>query len=179
MHNKKLYVAYGSNLNLRQMAMRCPTAKLVGTGVINGYTLQFKGMPNGAFATIAPKENAFVPVALWEITPRDERALDMYEGYPSHYFKQNIAVALPDKTVNAMVYLMNLNMQFGIPSQRYYDTIFEGYTQCGLDTDYLNKAVDDSIAKYQEQVEQELHENELDEESEADYGEGFGQQYKW
>ena len=26
----KLYIAYGSNLNLPQMAGRCPTAKVVG-----------------------------------------------------------------------------------------------------------------------------------------------------
>lgn len=38
----KLYVAYGSNLNLKQMAYRCPTATLVGTGVIENYELQFK-----------------------------------------------------------------------------------------------------------------------------------------
>ena len=31
----KLYVAYGSNLNLKQMAYRCPTATLVGTGAVS------------------------------------------------------------------------------------------------------------------------------------------------
>lgn len=40
----KLYIAYGSNLNLRQMKYRCPTAKLVGKGTIENYELQFKGM---------------------------------------------------------------------------------------------------------------------------------------
>ena len=39
----KLYVAYGSNLNKEQMRYRCPTAKFVGTGIIEGYELQFKG----------------------------------------------------------------------------------------------------------------------------------------
>ena len=33
----KLYLAYGSNLNLEQMANRCPTAKVVGNSKINGY----------------------------------------------------------------------------------------------------------------------------------------------
>lgn len=32
--SKKLYIAYGSNLNLKQMKYRCPTAKLVGKGTI-------------------------------------------------------------------------------------------------------------------------------------------------
>ena len=49
----KLYVAYGSNLNREQMRYRCPTAKFVGTGIIEGYELQFKGALHGACATIA------------------------------------------------------------------------------------------------------------------------------
>lgn len=92
--SKRLYVAYGSNLNIRQMKYRCPTAKLYGVGTIEDYELQFKGQPNGAFATIAPKEGASVPVAVWEIQPRDEQSLDRYEGYPSHYFKQDVPVQL-------------------------------------------------------------------------------------
>ena len=58
--SKRLYVAYGSNLNIRQMKYRCPTAKLYGVGTIEDYELQFKGQPNGAFATIAPKEGTSV-----------------------------------------------------------------------------------------------------------------------
>ena len=52
----KIYVAYGSNLNLEQMSFRCPTAKLIATGMIDNYELQFKGQPNCSFATIAPKQ---------------------------------------------------------------------------------------------------------------------------
>lgn len=92
--SKRLYVAYGSNLNIRQMKYRCPGAKLYGRGVIEDYALQFKGQPHGAFATIAPKEGASVPVAVWEISEKNEQALDRYEGYPSHYFKQNVPVQL-------------------------------------------------------------------------------------
>ena len=77
--SKRLYVAYGSNLNIRQMKYRCPGAKLYGTGVIEDYALQFKGQPHGAFATIAPKEGACVPVAVWEISKQNEQALDCYE----------------------------------------------------------------------------------------------------
>lgn len=80
--SKRLYVAYGSNLNIQQMASRCPGAKLYGTGVIENFELQFKGQPHGAFATIAPKDGASVPVAVWEISKRNEQALDLYEGIP-------------------------------------------------------------------------------------------------
>ena len=69
---KRLYVAYGRNLNILQMKQRCPTAKLCGTGTVENYQLQFKGRPQSAFATISPKEGSSVPVAVWELQPRDE-----------------------------------------------------------------------------------------------------------
>ena len=68
--SKKLYIAYGSNLNLNQMKYRCPTAKLVGKGTIENYELQFKGMPNCSYATIAPCIGKSVPVALWNFSER-------------------------------------------------------------------------------------------------------------
>ena len=147
---KRWYIAYGSNLNLRQMAMRCPTARLLGTGLVENYELQFKGMPHGSFATIGPKKGASVPVGVWEITPRDEIALDVYEGYPRHYFKKNLTVAMEGQEVTAMAYIMNLQMNFGIPTQRYYNTVLEGYEQCGLDVAMLNRAVDASIERYRQ-----------------------------
>lgn len=147
---KRWYIAYGSNLNLRQMAMRCPTARLAGTGLVENYELQFKGMPHGAFATIAPQKGAAVPVGVWEITARDEKALDVYEGFPHHYFKKNLTVTMEGQEVTAMAYIMNLQMNFGIPTQRYYNTVLEGYEQNGLDVSVLNRAVDASIERYRQ-----------------------------
>ena len=105
--SKRLYVAYGSNLNIHQMKHRCPTAKLYGTGEIKNYELQFKGNPDSAFATIFPREGASVPVAVWEIQPRDERSLDRYEGYPQIYRRYTVDVILDDGTeLPALIYEM-------------------------------------------------------------------------
>lgn len=145
---KRLYAAYGSNLNIRQMKYRCPGAKLYGTGVIDHYELQFKGQPHSAFATIAPKEGASVPAAVWEISERDEQSLDRYEGYPSHYFKQSIPVRLDGKEVSAMVYIMDLRMDFGLPSVYYYQTVREGYNDCKLDANLLDEAVVESAVRF-------------------------------
>ena len=163
---KRLYVAYGSNLNFQQMKYRCPTAKLYGTGTINNYELQFKGQPGRAFATIAPKEGASVPAAVWEIQPKDERSLDIYEGYPGHYFKQNVSVQLGGEEVSAMVYVMNLKMQFALPSVHYYQTVHEGYKDCGLDTDILDQAVGTSAARIYSSVAEAIEQQGL-----FDYGE--------
>lgn len=145
---KRLYVAYGSNLNVAQMKYRCPTAKLYGTGTLEGYELQFKGYPSSAFATIAQKEGASVPVAVWEIQPQDEKSLDRYEGYPSHYFKEDVTVKLANEEVSAMVYIMNQRMRFGLPSVSYYDTVLQGYKDCGLDTTALENALKESTQEF-------------------------------
>lgn len=49
---KRYYIAYGSNLDIRQMRWRCPTAKIVGTAAIHGYELLYKGSQTGAYLTI-------------------------------------------------------------------------------------------------------------------------------
>ncbi len=85
---KRYYIAYGSNLNIRQMRIRCPHARVIGTAVINDYELLFKGSRTGAYLTIEPKVGSEVPVAVWEVTESDEAALDRYEGYPVFYYKK-------------------------------------------------------------------------------------------
>jgi len=83
MKKKTLYIAYGSNINLEQMACRCPTATKFGSGTISDYELQFRRV-----ATIVPKTDSVVPVLLWELEPSDEKGLDRYEGYPNFYRKE-------------------------------------------------------------------------------------------
>ena len=138
----KLYIAYGSNLNLPQMAQRCPAAKVVGASEIKNYALLFRGGRHGAVATIEPCEGSSIPVLLWKITPKDEAALDIYEGYPSFYEKQSMELPLNGQTVSAMVYVMTPGHRLGYPSDYYYNTIREGYKTAGFDPAVLERAVE-------------------------------------
>lgn len=144
--NKKgketLYIAYGSNLNLPQMAVRCPTAKVVGASELKDYELLFRGSPYQAVATVEPKEGSTVPVLLWKIREADELSLDHYEGYPSFYEKQTMEVELDGKPVSAMVYVMTPGRRFGIPSGYYADVIRQGYETAKFDTQILEDAID-------------------------------------
>ena len=136
--NKKLYVAYGSNLHLEQMSFRCPDASVVGSGVIKNYELVFYGV-----ASIEPKNGTDCPVGVWEISPDDEKNLDRYEGWPRLYRKEEIEVELDDgEIVTAMVYIMNRSGMQSMPSPEYYQTIYTGYKQFNLPTKYLNAVVD-------------------------------------
>lgn len=141
--NKKLYVAYGSNLHLQQMAYRCPEAKVYGTGVLKNYSLTFWGSwyRNGV-ATVLPDADTDVPVAVWKISSRDEENLDRYEGWPHLYRKEDVEVLMDDgSVVTCMVYLMNENgMRPCLPSDGYYNTIATGYRSFGFDLDFLANA---------------------------------------
>ena len=155
----KLYVAYGSNLNKDQMEHRCPTARFVGTGVIENYELQFKGSRLGAHATIAPREGASVPVAIWKIQKRDENRLDMYEGYHEkgycYYDKEQIPVKMDDGgSITGMVYVMDKEMDFGIPAKSYYDIVRQGYKDCGFEPATLDLAVRGSMEQAQNRMAQ-------------------------
>lgn len=141
MEKKKLYIAYGSNMNEGQMSFRCPTAKIVGKSIIKNYELLFRGRKHSAVATIEPKRGSEVPVLLWEICPDDERALDRYEGYPNLYIKKNFEVKLNGHTVSAMAYIMNDGYSIGIPSLTYTEIIHEGYISHDIPSKTLLNAV--------------------------------------
>ena len=55
------YFAYGSNMNLDQMAYRCPAAFVVENVKLDGYRLTFCGRGKGSgVATILPEEGSRV-----------------------------------------------------------------------------------------------------------------------
>lgn len=128
----KLYIAYGSNLNMEQMKRRCPTAKLVGAGTLENCALDFRCMSSQAYATIHPQNGEYVPVAFWKIDQAAEAALDAYEGYPRFYYKQTLLSQIEGQKREAMVYVMNDKAVPGIPTRHYVRTIYQGYLDMGL-----------------------------------------------
>jgi len=171
MENKKYYVAYGSNLHIGQMTFRCPTAKVVGATALENRRLLFRGGRGSAVATVEPNDGGSVPVLIWEIQPKDEEALDRYEGYPFLYRKEYVDITLDGEPIEAMIYIMNVNdgrpeEKDAIPKEyrkynqhfhknqyrplnqsaaRYYTTILDGYKAAGFDVDILRKATEVSF----------------------------------
>jgi len=125
----KLYFAYGSNLNLTQMAQRCPNARQLGAQYIPNWRLVFRGV-----ADIEPtrSNNVMLPVGVWEITEECENSLDIYEGFPHLYRKI---------TVNGMMtYTMN-QKDVSVPSTHYFNSILDGYKDFGLETNHLYESL--------------------------------------
>ena len=144
---KRYYIAYGSNLNTMQMRMRCPTAKIIGTGRIWDYRLLFKGSKTGSYLTIEPAEGYSVPVAVWEVTPIDEVSLDRYEGFPRFYYKTEMTVKVTGIRSGAksrrtgFVYIMDESRNAGTPRRYYMDVCRQGYKTFGFDTETLEEAL--------------------------------------
>lgn len=139
---RKLYIAYGSNLNLAQMAARCPSARVYAKGVLNNWVLVYRGAKTNSHATIERKTGSIVPVLVWEIQPRDEYRLDIYEGYPRYYFKKNIMVDIEGRKKKAMVYIMDEQQLPGRPSVDYIETIRQGYADNDMDISIFEKSLE-------------------------------------
>ncbi len=138
----KNYIAYGSNLNIAQMAHRCPNSRIVATGILKNYRLVFRGVRGNAHATVEPQKGSSVPVAIWKVPVSDERNLDIYEGFPAYYFKKTLKVDLPNgKKMSGMIYLMDLARVPNTPSVSYINTIATGYQDCNLDINVFLEAL--------------------------------------
>jgi hypothetical protein len=148
---RRYYIAYGSNLNIQQMRMRCPSARVIGVSALEGYRLMFKGSKTGAYLTIEPHDGGIVPVAVWEVTEDDERALDHYEGFPRFYYKEEMK--LPVKGIRSgkvrermvFVYIMQEDRPYGLPSDHYVNVCRQGYDAFGFDNRRLTEALQAKI----------------------------------
>jgi len=167
MATKTLYIAYGSNINLGQMAYRCPTAERVSTGFVENYELEFRRV-----ATIVPKQDSKVPVLVWELKPEDERNLDRYEGFPHMYRKEIITVKIGDQEINGMVYIMN-GGQIEPPPESYYTGILKGYVDNGMDTSYLKAASERAYSHYLSELQEMCVECDETEDIDEDEDEGY------
>nr|DAH06868.1 MAG TPA: hypothetical protein [Caudoviricetes sp.] len=148
---KKYYLAYGSNLNTVQMSLRCPTARVMGTAILEDYELVFKGSKTGAYLTVEQKQGSKVPVAVWSVGDSDEQALDYYEGYPKFYYKKEMTVTFTGiksnkkRTRTAFMYIMHEDRPVGVPTFKYVQTCLDGYRIFNFDIAVLMQAVDYSI----------------------------------
>ena len=127
---RKLYFAYGSNLNVEQMSYRSPTATPLGSAYFPGWRLVFRGV---ADIEIGEPED-MLPVGIWEIGPEDEVALDRYEGVKHGLYRRVM--------INGMLtYQMNRS-GYAYPDIGYFKTILRGYRDFGLDESELYNARD-------------------------------------
>jgi gamma-glutamylcyclotransferase len=102
---KKLYFAYGSNMNQERLESRVGKVSKVGVIKLPYWKLEFNcGPRNTRYANITMTANRkdAVEGVIFELTPKQFRMLDEREGCP--FFYQKMAVPLKDgKTMFAYI----------------------------------------------------------------------------
>ena len=130
-----LYFAYGSNLNHFQMKRRCKDSIYLKKINLKNFRLTFRSKYRAA--DIEVKKNSIVQGGLFQISKSDEKKLDVYEDFPNLYIKYYFYYY--GKKV--MTYTMLKKSIFKFPTERYLNTVKQGYKDCKLDKKYLTKAL--------------------------------------
>ena len=81
-----VYFAYGSNMSVQGMALRCPGARVLGPATLVGHAFLINA---NHYATIVPAAGKVVHGVLWMLTADHRRALDEYEGVPFGMYRRH------------------------------------------------------------------------------------------
>lgn len=144
-----LYFAYGSNLDGAQMRRRCPGARLVGAGVLDGYRLGFAGRSRqwgGAVATVVRARGERVPGLVWTLGDEDLERLDRFEGHPRSYRRKRLLVEVDGHRRRAHVYRKEEG-DMGLPTDAYVDVIRRAYRRHGFDERGLAPALAGGVVR--------------------------------
>ena len=139
----RIYIAYGSNMDLERMRTRCPHSEFMSKGVLKGYKLTFQKSATGYYASvIKTKDEIEVPVILYKISEYDEERLDSYEGCPRYYKKHNLKVEDEfGKEIEGIAYILPQDKAYGLPSYKYINLIARAYENFNLDKKVIQEAL--------------------------------------
>lgn len=142
------YFAYGSNLDLMQMAQRCPAAKLVGPAQLANHRICFprrSPVRGCAVASFEAYRGGVVWGVIYELDEDDLKRLDEREGFdpvnPSavnRYCRVDVTVQhTAGERIEAVAYVAVPEENPGRPSRDYLKHIIEGAAAHSFPDDYI------------------------------------------
>jgi hypothetical protein len=133
-----LYFAYGSNMWPARLLGRCPSARVVGTGVARAWSLAFsKASKDGSGkATLVTDPNSAVPGVIFEIDLAEREQLDRHEGV-GHGYRRDDTFAVEGSSVPTSSYLGTSLDNTLRPFDWYLATVIAGAEYHGLDTAHV------------------------------------------
>ncbi|KRF18839.1 gamma-glutamyl cyclotransferase [Nocardioides sp. Soil797] len=136
-----LYAAYGTNLDPARMSERCPHSILRTTGWLEGWRLTFGGEEHGwdgALTTIVQDSFERVFVAIYDLTPEDESALDGWESVPTGlHRKTKVRVATMTGELVVWTYVLDA-FEGGLPSAYSIGMLSDAAESAGAPDDYVS-----------------------------------------
>ena len=119
----QLYFSYGSNMNVEQMAFRCPGAQPVALAGINNFEFFIN---SGGVASIKPSVAKVCHGIIWKLTEEHWKTLDQYEGVESGcYSRVKIKPLINNKEIPCTTYIARDKVN-GLPRPGYLEGIIEG-----------------------------------------------------
>jgi gamma-glutamylcyclotransferase len=117
-----LYFAYGSNMDPRIMQKTLPEARVMASGRLDGFRLEFNVYSDrweGGAANLEPDEDGHLWGVIWEIGPDDLAKLDTFIGHPTFYRREDVAVRVGDETLECVTYRVAHQHGFVRPTNSY------------------------------------------------------------
>lgn len=135
--NTHYMFAYGMNTNVDSMSYRCPLARLVGTGTLDNFVLDFR-----YHADVSYKHGQKTVGVVWEMSDSDMEAMDKFEGRPYYYGRIKAPVIVGTELYNSWVYVMKDKSYVERPSNEYFISVLEGYKENDVPISQLFSAVE-------------------------------------
>lgn len=134
-----IYFAYGSNMDLDQMKMRCPGSEVIGIGELSHYAMAFtrwsRSWKSGT-ADILPERGKSVYGVLFDLTFEGLKKLDKFADYPNSYLRQDVNVLFEGEVLPAMTYVARRQGVFQ-PSKSYVGKMVHGAEQSQVPVEYI------------------------------------------
>ena len=142
-HSTILNFAYGSNMLIRRLQERAPSARPVATGVLRGHALRWHKVGRDLsgkcdiFAT--GHERDVVHGVVYRLSTRDKPALDAAEGLGAGYDEKEVAIETAGGTLLARVYYATHIDPAVVPFAWYKALVVAGAQQHALPAGYVQQ----------------------------------------
>lgn len=138
MNDMALYFAYGSNMDSKQMLVRCPLSRKLGQASLPGWRWI---IASDGYANVVPAATDVVQGVLFELADADEATLDLFEEVAlGTYAKLYLPVLHHEANIHAMVYVGPL-VDEGVAAPEYVLRLQAALADAGLCSEYLARAV--------------------------------------
>ncbi|WP_028203551.1 gamma-glutamylcyclotransferase family protein [Paraburkholderia nodosa] len=143
------YFAYGSNMSIRRLIARLPSARVVTTGFVTGYKLAFDKLSKKDGSGKCDCEHTGnvgdrVYGVIFSVVPGEREALDTFEGAGKGYAPLSVRVETATGGVYALTYVATKKQPGLQPYHWYKQHVLVGAREANLPEDYVRaiEAVD-------------------------------------
>jgi gamma-glutamylcyclotransferase len=159
-----IYFGYGSNLWKDQMKMRCPNSKYLGVARLDNYRwmINNRGYANvvqvNTSSSTEPNYANVVYGLVYSLQPSDEDRLDVNEGVPFAYTKEDLPVSFwakerahepvdlqkPAKKQDMLVYISRKHVTDSTPKREYIYRMNQGINDAlkeGIPQEYVEEVM--------------------------------------